>query len=243
MSLPVAGRADRFPVGRVFCAGRNYPWPDAPGPATPAPIFFMKPACAVVEAAGSLPLPTATADFCPEVELVVALGQGGADLSPEAAQACIWGLAVGLDMTRRDLQRQARQQGLPWEAAKAFDGAAPCGPVHPLSSATRWDHGALWLQVNGQPRQHADLAEQFWPVPVLLSWLSRLFPLRAGDLVFTGSPAGVDTVQAGDTVSAGIAGLGQVALHLLPASASGPAPAGATSAALSSPSARTARTA
>jgi len=212
--LAIAGRTERFALGRVYCAGRNYPWPDAAGTAREAPYFFMKPAGTVVAAVGTLPYPTQTTEFCHEVELVVAIGRDGADLAPEQALDHVWGYGVGLDLTRRDLQQQAKQLGRPWEAAKAFDSSAPCSPLVPAADIGHPRCGAIWLSVNGRERQRADLRDLLWPVPELLAALSRCFTLRAGDLVFTGTPHGVGTVKPGDALEAGVDGIGRLALGI-----------------------------
>jgi fumarylpyruvate hydrolase len=213
-SLAVAGRVERFPLGRVYCAGRNYPWPDSPSREREAPFFFMKPAAAVVPAIGTLPYPRQTAELCHEVELVVAIGQDGIDLAPEDALDHVWGYAVGLDLTRRDHQRQARQSGRPWEAAKAFDASAPCSALVPATASGHPRSGTIWLSVNGQPRQRADLRDLLWPVPELLAALSRCFTLRAGDLVFTGTPHGVGVLEPGDAVAAGVDGIGRLEVEI-----------------------------
>lgn len=208
-TLPIAGRAARFPVARVFCIGRNYRWlPDEPHP-TDMPAWFMKPASAVFAADGALPYPADTADYCHEIELVVAIGRGGKHIAPEDVEARhVWGYAAGLDMTRRDLQQQAKRAGGPWEPAKAFDHSAPCTPIVPADECGHPRQGALWLAVNGQARQRADLSGLLWSVPELVAMLSRSVALAPGDLVYTGTPAGVGPLAPGDVVSAGIAGIG-----------------------------------
>lgn len=215
VTLAVAGSSARFPVGRVFCIGRNYAWSaDEPRPAE-MPAWFMKPASAVVPAQGALHCPPQTTEFCHEVELVVAIGQGGRGIDPARAEAGhVWGYAVGLDMTRRDLQRQAKAAGGPWEPAKAFDHSAPCTP---LVLAARCGHprsGAIWLTVNGVERQRSDLAQLLWPVAELIAMLSRSVTLAPGDLVFTGTPAGVDVLHPGDSVRAGVDGIGELAMDV-----------------------------
>lgn len=212
-ALPIVGSAARFPVGRVFCIGRNYPWRlDEPAPAQ-MPAWFMKPANAVFPAQGVLPYPPGTQAFCHEIELVVAIGLGGRDIDPAHVEARhVWGYAAGLDMTRRDLQQQAKQAGGPWEPAKAFDYSAPCTPLAPVSLCGHPGRGAIWLSVNGRERQRSDLSNLSWPVPELIAMLSRSVTLMPGDLVFTGTPAGVDTLQPGDEIRAGIEGVGQLTM-------------------------------
>lgn len=209
-TLPVHDSALLFPVGRVFCIGRNYPWqPDEP-PARSLPGWFMKPAGAVVPARGALPYPPGTEDFCHEIELVVALGRGGRDLDPARVEADhVWGYAAGMDLTRRDLQQVAKRVGGSWEAAKAFDHSAPCTPVVPAALCGHPRHGAIWLAVNGVERQRADLSELAWSVSELVAMLSRSVTLAPGDLVYTGTPAGVAALHHGDVVSGGVAGIGE----------------------------------
>jgi len=213
-TLPVAGRAALFPVGRVYCIGRNYRW-SADEPARPVamPAWFMKPAGAVVPAQGLLPYPPATGDFCHEIELVVAIGRGGFDIDPaEVEPQHVWGYAAGLDLTRRDLQQQAKRAGGPWEAAKAFDHSAPCTPLVPAAVCGHPRQGAVWLAVNGIERQRADLSELLWPVSELVAMLSRAVTLAPGDLIYTGTPAGVGPLQPGDAVSGGVADIGRFSM-------------------------------
>ncbi|MDB5851360.1 MAG: fumarylacetoacetate hydrolase [Rhodoferax sp.] len=212
-TLPVRGSDDAFPVGRVFCIGRNYRWRADEAPPTEMPAWFMKPASAVVPAQGALPYPPGTADFCHEIELVAAIGRGGRDIDPAEVEAQhIWGYAAGLDLTRRDLQQQAKRAGGPWEPAKAFDHSAPCTPLVPAAACGHPRRGAVWLMVNGIERQRADVAELLWPVPELVAMLSRSVTLLPGDLVYTGTPAGVGALQPGDVISAGVAGIGQFSM-------------------------------
>lgn len=217
VSLPIQGSDARFPVGRVFCLGRNYPWPQATDPAPSEPVFFMKPACNVVEASGELPYAPATEEFCHEIELVVAIGKGGANIAPANALQHVYGYAAGLDLTRRDRQRQAKQQGLPWEGAKVFEAAAPMTAIVQAS----WPLDAeLWLKVNGQERQRAHLSQQTWPLDEVIARLSRLLPLRPGDLIMTGSPPGVAPLEPGDVIHAGIDGIAELTLQVGPRPAS-----------------------
>ena len=211
--LPVAGSRSRFPVGRVYCIGRNYPWnANEPAPRD-MPAWFMKPANAVMPAHGALPYPPGTSDFCHEIELVVAIGRGGRDIDPARVEADhIWGYAAGLDLTRRDLQQQARGVGGPWEPAKAFDHSAPCSPIVPVADCGHPRQGAVWLAVNGVERQRADVSDLLWPVSELVAMLSRSVALAPGDLVFTGTPAGVGPLQPGDVVSGGVAGIGEFSM-------------------------------
>ncbi|MEW5712771.1 fumarylacetoacetate hydrolase family protein [Pseudomonas sp. SB113] len=213
VTLPVAGRQQRFPVGRVFCVGRNYPWPDTQGQSRQPPVFFMKPASSVVDATGEVQFPPLTEEFAHEIELVVAIGEGGTHIPESQALAYVWGYAVGLDLTRRDVQRVAKSQGLPWEGAKVFDGAAPMTAIVPVTHAGH-PSGELWLNVNGQERQRDSLDSQIWSVSEIISRISQSVSLRAGDLIMTGSPAGVDMLQPGDLINAGIDGIGQLEMRV-----------------------------
>ncbi|MDM0110027.1 fumarylacetoacetate hydrolase family protein [Variovorax sp. J22R24] len=214
-TLPVAGRTAVFPVGRVYCIGRNYRWSqDEHGtPLVEMPAWFMKPASAVMQARGVLPYPPGTSDFCHEIELVVAIGRGGRDIDPARVERDhVWGYAAGLDLTRRDLQAQAKRAGGPWEAAKAFDHSAPCTPILPAAMFGHPREGDVWLAVNGIERQRADLSDLMWPVPELVAMLSRSVTLAPGDLIYTGTPAGVGPLQPGDVVSGGVAGIGEFSM-------------------------------
>ncbi|KGU87040.1 FAA hydrolase family protein [Pseudomonas mediterranea] len=213
VTLPVVGTPQRFPVGRVFCVGRNYPWPDAQGQNRLPPVFFMKPASCVMDAVGEVPFPSLTEEFVHEIELVVAIGEGGANIPESQALAYVWGYAAGLDLTRRDVQRQAKRDGLPWEGAKVFDGAAPMTAIMPVAKAGH-PVGDLWLNVNGEERQRDSLDSQIWSVSEMISRISQSVALRAGDLIMTGSPAGVDELRPGDIINAGIDGIGQLEMRV-----------------------------
>ncbi|MFL6968059.1 fumarylacetoacetate hydrolase family protein [Pseudomonas alvandae] len=216
VALPVIGTSQRFPVGRVFCVGRNYPWPDAQGGQNRLPpVFFMKPPSCVIDAVGEVPFPTMTEAFVHEIELVVAIGEGGANIPESQALAYVWGYAAGLDLTRRDVQLAAKRDGLPWEGAKVFDGAAPMTAIVPVSRAGHPD-GELWLSVNGQERQRDSLDNQIWSVSEMISRISQSVALRAGDLIMTGSPSGVDVLHPGDVINAGIDGVGQLEVRVGP---------------------------
>ena len=220
-AMPVAGSAAVFPVRRIYCVGRNYAAHAremGADPSREAPFFFCKPADAVVPvlpgASLELLYPTQTRDFHYEAELVVAIDQGGADIPVEAALAHIWGYTVGLDMTRRDLQAALKSKGHPWEAAKAFDRSAPIAPLVPVADCGHPQAGAIWLTVNGQPRQRGDLADMIWSVAEIVARLSTLFRLEPGDLIFTGTPEGVGPVVSGDAIEAGVEGVGKLALKI-----------------------------
>jgi len=213
VNLPVAG-GGRFPVRRVYCVGRNYAEHarEMGHSGREPPFFFMKPADALVPVAdgqtGVIDYPPLTAELHHEVELVVAIGQGGRGLDAEQAGGLVWGYAIGLDMTRRDLQAEMKQAGRPWEVGKAFEQSAPVGPVHPVSRVGPLRRGEITLAVNGQPRQRGDLADLIWSVDETLAALSRAWVLAPGDLVYTGTPAGVGAVERGDLIEAAIEGLG-----------------------------------
>ncbi|WP_434992123.1 fumarylacetoacetate hydrolase family protein [Arthrobacter sp. Ld5] len=218
-SLPVSGGDALFPVRRVFCVGRNYADHAREMGADPVrepPFFFLKPADAVFApqqpsgpggAGPAVPYPPQTADLHHEVELVVALGQAGSDLDPADALDAVWGYGVGVDLTRRDLQAEAKTLRRPWDLAKGFDFSGPCSPLRPAGEVGHPDRGRIWLGVDGAIRQEGDLGDQIWTVPEIIAHLSRSVTLRPGDLVFTGTPAGVGAVTRGSTVTAGIDGV------------------------------------
>jgi len=212
--LAIAGGSERFPVHRIYCIGRNYAEHAREMGAVPdkgTPVFFLKPADSVVALPGPVAYPPATTDLHHEVELVVALARGGRDIAQAEALDCVYGYAIGLDLTRRDLQAAAKAKGLPWDTGKSFEQAAPIGPIHPVAAVGHPGSGAITLEVNGQPRQHGDLADLLFPVAEIIALLSRLFTLAPGDLIFTGTPAGVGPLQPGDRFVARIDGLGEVA--------------------------------
>lgn len=209
-SIPIAGRAERFPVRRIFCIGRNYADHAREMGASvdkANPMFFTKPADAIVTDGADVPYPSATQDLHHEVEMVVALGAGGSDLSVEEAGKLVWGYGVGLDLTRRDLQAQAKAKGAPWDVAKGFDHSAPVSALVPAGEATISANTRIALEVNGEVRQQATLGEMVLDVPEILSALSRLFELKAGDIVYTGTPAGVAALIRGDRFRATLEGV------------------------------------
>ncbi len=216
VTIPVAGGSLLFPVRRIWCIGRNYADHALEmgfDPTSEPPFFFSKPAGTIVPDGSELPFPVATQELHHEVELVVALHSGGRDLDPEAALQHVYGYAVGLDMTRRDLQAEAKKQGRPWDMAKGFDQSAPMGTIRPVSEIGHPDSGEVTLLVNGELRQHGDLNQQLWPVPNAIAYLSTLVELRAGDLIMTGTPAGVGAVRPGDRLEGNIAGVGTVTVN------------------------------
>lgn len=208
-SLPVQANSARFPVRRIFCVGRNYAEHAREMGADPQaepPFFFTKPADAVVESGVTIPYPPATANLHHEAELVVALGSGGAFLPEDAALSLVWGYAAGNDLTRRDLQAEAKAARRPWDMAKGFDRSAVVGPIRAFAIGDA-PRGRIACHVDGVLRQQADLADMIWPVAGIIAHLSRMVILQAGDLIFTGTPAGVGAIAAGQTCTVAIDGL------------------------------------
>jgi fumarylpyruvate hydrolase len=208
-SVPVVGTRRSFPVRRLYCVGRNYAEHAREmghDPKREKPFFFQKAPDSIVTD-GAFPYPTGSADVHHEIELVVALKAGGQNIPAAKAKDIIYGYAVGLDMTRRDLQAEAKKQGRPWEAAKAFDRAAPMSAITPIEQSGFLVKGAITLDVNGERRQMGDLADMIWPVADIIAELSQLFLLQPGDLIFTGTPAGVGAVKRGDRLHGEIAKL------------------------------------
>jgi fumarylpyruvate hydrolase len=214
--LPVIGSDAVFPVRRVYCVGRNYAAHAAEmgGDARQPPFFFCKPADALVSGGGRIAYPPRTADLQHEVELVVALSGGGADIPADRALARVFGYAVGIDLTRRDLQAKAKEKGRPWEMGKAFDQSGPVSALSPAASAHPAD-ARIWLKVNGTLRQDGNVGEMTWNVAEIIANLSTYVTLAAGDLIFTGTPAGVSTVARGDTLECGIDGVGSLEIELV----------------------------
>lgn len=207
-SVAVSG-GGAFPVRRIFCVGRNYAAHirEMGNDTREPPFFFTKPADAVVATPGEVAYPMGTEDLHHEIELVVAIGTGGREITEAEAPAHIWGAGVGVDLTRRDLQAAAKKMGRPWDMAKGFDASAPMGALRPLGPDGAPDAGRIWLSVNDEIRQDADLGDMIWSVPETIAALSRLVALAPGDLIMTGTPAGVGPLNAGDRVAGGIAGL------------------------------------
>ncbi|HRF13790.1 MAG TPA: fumarylacetoacetate hydrolase family protein [Candidatus Accumulibacter phosphatis] len=217
VSVPVAGGNTLFPVRRVYCVGRNYADHAAEMGADgrEPPFFFSKPSDALVPGGGDVAYPPATGNLQHEVELVVALAAGGANIDPAQALDCVYGYAVGLDLTRRDLQLRARDKGHPWDMGKGFDQSAPIAAIHPIAAIGHPERGSIWLKVNGQLRQNGDLEQMSWKVAEVIANLSTYVTLAAGDLIFTGTPAGVSTVLRGDVLEAGVAGVGEICVRLV----------------------------
>ena len=216
-TLPIIGETVAFPVRRIFCIGRNYAAHTREmggDPTIQAPIFFMKPADAVTLAAGALPFPGDTMDLHHEVEMVVALGSGGRNIQPADAMDLVYGYGVGIDLTKRDRQAEAKAAGQPWDRAKGFDRSAPVSEIRPVSFCGPRHAGRIWLSINGEMRQSADLGDMIWDVPNIISKLSAIWTLSAGDLIFTGTPEGVGRIAPGDRISAGIDDVGRIELIL-----------------------------
>lgn len=221
-ALHVAHSAAKFAVRRVYCVGRNYAAHAremGTDPTRDTPFFFCKPANAVVPVPdgqiADLPYPGQTSNFHHEVELVVAIGKAGRNIPVEEAGHHVWGYAVGLDMTRRDLQSQMKDKGKPWEIGKAFDHSAPMGELYPVSKVGFQSSAAIWLQVNGVEKQRSNIDQMSWSVPEIISQLSNYFELMPGDLIMTGTPEGVSAVAVGDLLEGGIDGLGAVRVRVI----------------------------
>ena len=214
-SLPVRGSERRFPIHRIYCVGRNYAAHAIEmghDPDREPPFFFQKNPDTVVGDGETIAYPDKTSDVHHEVELVVALSAGGKDIPVERALDCVYGYAVGLDLTRRDLQSEAKKLGRPWEVGKAFDQSAPCSEVVPAASIGHPERGAIWLEIDGERRQDGRLEQMIWKVPEIISYLSGLFTLAPGDLVYTGTPAGVGAVKRGDRLHGVVEGVGEIAI-------------------------------
>jgi fumarylpyruvate hydrolase len=216
VSVPVIGRPEQFPVHRIYCVGRNYVEhaKEMGFTGREPPFFFLKPADAIVVVpqgqTGSIPYPSLTKDFHHEIELVVAIGTGGRNIKAADAHKHIYGYAVGLDMTRRDLQGEMKKQGRPWDIGKSFDHSAPIGPITPAAQAGDVNNAAIWLQVNGADRQRSNVAKLIWNVAETIEHLSAAWELQPGDLIYSGTPEGVNAVVAGDLMVGCVDGLGEL---------------------------------
>ncbi len=215
----IHGTEQRFPVRRIYCVGRNYPAHAremGSNPEREAPFFFSKPADALMPNGAAVPYPSATANLHHEIELVVAIGRGGRNIAVAAAPDHIFGYAVGNDLTRRDLQTAARESRHPWDVGKGFDHSAPMSAIHPVAGRGHVERGRIWLSVNGDLRQEGDVADMIWRVPEIVATLSTFFELQPGDLIFTGTPAGVGPLQPGDRIEGGVDGLDQLHMTIAP---------------------------
>jgi fumarylpyruvate hydrolase len=218
VSLPIVGDEKRFPVRRIYCVGRNYLdhiRETAGADEREPPFFFQKPADAILENGGEFPYPPLSEKTHHEIELVVAIGTGGKEIKAENALDHVYGYTVGIDMTRRDLQGVAKEMRRPWEAGKSFDRAAPCSAIVPAADIGHPDSGRIWLAVNDEIRQDGDLAQQIWNVPESIAHLTTLFELVPGDLIMTGTPAGVGSVNPGDKITGGIDGIAEIEITIV----------------------------
>lgn len=216
-SVAVAGSAARFPVRRIFCVGRNYAAHAremGKDPDREPPFFFTKPADAVVDDGATVAYPPPTENLQHEAELVAAIGKGGVDIDEQQALEHVWGYAIGNELTRRDLQLAARDMGRPWDWGKAFDRSAVCGPVHPVAEVGHVLQGRICLSVNGEIRQDADLRDMIWELPEQIALLSRSVALQPGDLIYSGTPAGVGSLLPGDVCVVEIDGLGKLTTRI-----------------------------
>lgn len=217
-SVAIAGSSTRFPVRRILCVGRNYAAHAREmgrDPDREPPFFFFKPADAVVDDGATIPYPPITAELHHEIELVVAIGREGADIERDAALEHVFGYGVGIDLTRRDRQNEAKALGRPWDWGKGFDFSAPCGPIHPVSRVGHPRSGRIWLSVNGVIKQQGDLGDMIWPVADVIALVSQAMRLMPGDLIYTGTPSGVGAVTSGDRIEGGVDGVGALQIQLL----------------------------
>jgi fumarylpyruvate hydrolase len=225
-AVPVAGSDQFFPVRRIYCVGRNYieHAQEMGFSGREPPFFFGKPADAIVNVAPgetvTIPYPPQTSNLHHEIELVVAIGKQGANIDEADAGQYIFGYAVGLDMTRRDLQMELRKAGRPWELGKAYDQSAPIGPIHPVAQTSGIDAARIWVDVNGETRQDSSVSKLIWNVKETIAYLSRYVELHPGDLIYTGTPAGVGAVVTGDVMTGGVEGLGEIRVQVGAAHAS-----------------------
>ena len=218
-SIPVSGTQDRFPLRRVFCVGRNYAdhvVEMGGDPDREEPFFFTKPADAIT-LKESIPYPSRTDDLHHEMELIIAIGEGGTNIPVDSALDHIFGYAAGVDLTRRDMQAVAKKRGRPWDMAKGFDDSAPMTAIMPVTKIGHPDIGSITLSVNGEVRQDGDLAQQVWKVPEIVANLSTYVRLEAGDLIMTGTPAGVAALNVGDKVEGSIEQIGSLSFTIGPA--------------------------
>lgn len=213
VTLPVVESNKAFPVGRIYCVGRNYAEHAREmghDPDREPPFFFMKPADAIVANGATIPYPQMTKDVHHEIEMIVAIGKGGSNIPVEKALDHVFGYGVGLDMTRRDLQGEAKKMGRPWEMGKAFDNSAPCTALKTVAMVGHPAKGAIWLKVNGEVKQKGDLSELIWNIPDTISYLSKLITLRPGDIIMSGTPAGVGPIKPGDKLEGHVDGVGEL---------------------------------
>ena len=216
-AVPIAGDEASYPVRRIYCVGRNYAEHTREmgfDPNREPPFFFAKPADAIVPGGGTIAYALGTQNLAYEMELVVAMGKEGVNIASDQALAHVYGYAVGLDMTRRDLQLAARDKGRPWDVGKGFDQSAPISAIHPAAKIGHPRKGRIWFELNGETRQDADLGQMIWPVPDIIAFLSKLYVLKPGDLIYTGTPAGVGPVKPGDRLHGGVDGVDEIAVTI-----------------------------
>jgi len=217
-TVAIAGSQARFSVRRIYCVGRNYAShvrEMGHDPDRDLPFFFMKPSDAIVESGGAVAYPSQTANLHHEMELVAAIGRAGAGIAADNANEHIWGYGVGIDLTRRDLQEEAKNQGRPWDAGKGFDQSAPISALHAAAEIGHPSAGRIWLEVNGEIRQDSDIDKLIWRIPEVIAHLSGLFRLEPGDLIYTGTPAGVGPVVAGDRLTGGVDGVDTLIIDIV----------------------------
>jgi len=218
-SLAVKGTSNRFPVRRIFCVGRNYEAHAremGKDPTREAPFFFTKPADAALDTPCTIAYPKLTENLHYEIELIIAIGKGGSGIAESDVMDHVWGASVGLDLTRRDLQTEAKNMGRPWDWGKAFDQSAPIAPIVPIADVASVEQGRIWLAVNGTVKQDADLRDLIWSVREHVSTLSHAMTLAPGDIVMTGTPAGVGAVVPGDVITGGVDGIGDLQVTIGP---------------------------
>jgi fumarylpyruvate hydrolase len=216
-SLAITNSDKRFPLRRIICVGRNYEAHAremGKDPAREAPFFFMKPADTIVETGAVLTYPPNTNDLHHEIELVIAIGSACFQIESSQALSHVYGYAVGIDLTKRDVQNELKKKSHPWDWSKGFDDSAPCGPIHPVTQVGHIDKGRIYISVNGVVKQDQDVADLIWSVPEIIAYASKDMRLMAGDLIFTGTPAGVGSLQRGDSVEGGIEGLDVLTLKI-----------------------------
>lgn len=214
----VAGSDRRFPVHRIYCVGQNYAAHAremGDDPDREPPVFFMKPADAIAASGTKISYPPRTNKLHHEIELVVAVGKAGIDVDASRAEDHVFGYAVGIDLTRRDLQDIAKERRRPWDTGKSFEGAAPIGAIHRVEEIGHPSAGRIWLAVNGKLRQDGDIRDMIWNVPETIAELSTLFTLAPGDLIYTGTPAGVGAVVRGDRITGGVDGVDEIAIEII----------------------------
>jgi len=216
-AIAIEGSDLRFPVRRIFCVGRNYAehaLEMGGDPDREPPFFFTKPSDAIVKSGTEMLFPKLTKELHHEVELVIAIGKGGENISKERANDHVFGYAAGIDLTRRDLQKMAKEKGRPWDSGKAFDQSAPCGSISPIANITNIEQAKIWLTVNGEVRQSSTIGKLIWSIDEVIAILSEAFTLELGDLIYTGTPAGVGPIMAGDHVVGHVEGLSPIEIRL-----------------------------